>query len=118
MDRGLDHVPRVLCGHHGSVELRSASVLGAASALYGRILWLHWPDALLCHQGESPLGVGNEKEQLANVLQHSAFLTLISAVIQVVCLAWYLVSYFPMGASSLRMVTTFGARQATSWMSG
>ncbi|SPN97803.1 related to SFT2 - suppressor of sed5 ts mutants [Cephalotrichum gorgonifer] len=49
---------------------------------------------------------------------HSTLLTLFSAVIQIVCLAWYLVSYFPMGSAGLRMATSFGARQATSWMTG
>jgi len=49
---------------------------------------------------------------------HSTFLTLISALIQIACLVWYLVSYFPMGSSGLRMATTFGARRATAWMAG
>ncbi|KAL0936618.1 uncharacterized protein CTRU02_208833 [Colletotrichum truncatum] len=49
---------------------------------------------------------------------HSTFLTLISALIQLACLVWYLVSYFPMGSSGLRLATTFGARRAAAWMSG
>ncbi|KAJ4394436.1 protein transport protein sft2 [Gnomoniopsis smithogilvyi] len=49
---------------------------------------------------------------------HSTFLTLISAVIQIACLLWYLVSYFPMGSSGLRIATTFGARRAAAWMTG
>ena len=48
----------------------------------------------------------------------STILTLIAAIIQIACLIWYLVSYFPMGSSSLRMATTFGARRAAAWMTG
>ncbi|KUI53948.1 Protein transport protein SFT2 [Cytospora mali] len=49
---------------------------------------------------------------------HSTILTLFSAIIQLACLVWYLVSYFPMGSSSLRMATSFGARRAATWMTG
>lgn len=49
---------------------------------------------------------------------HSTILTLFSAIIQLACLAWYLVSYFPMGSSGLRLATTFGARRAAAWVSG
>ncbi|KAI8629115.1 SFT2-domain-containing protein [Xylariaceae sp. FL1651] len=45
-------------------------------------------------------------------------LTLLSALIQIACLIWYLVSYFPMGSSGLRLATTFGARRAAAWMTG
>ncbi|GJC86894.1 hypothetical protein ColTof3_11008 [Colletotrichum tofieldiae] len=48
----------------------------------------------------------------------STLLTLISALIQLACLVWYLVSYFPMGSSGLRLATTFGARRAAAWMTG
>ncbi|KAK4212802.1 Got1/Sft2-like family-domain-containing protein [Rhypophila decipiens] len=48
----------------------------------------------------------------------STFLTLISAISQLACLIWYLVSYFPMGSSGLRLVSTFGARRAAAWMTG
>ncbi|CAK7235967.1 Protein transport protein sft2 [Sporothrix bragantina] len=47
---------------------------------------------------------------------HSTILTLISAIIQLACLLWYLVSYFPMGSSSLRFATSLGARRAAAWM--
>jgi len=49
---------------------------------------------------------------------HSTILTLFSAIIQLACLVWYLVSYFPMGSSGLRLATTFGARRAAAWVSG
>ncbi|KAI5463018.1 Got1/Sft2-like family-domain-containing protein [Mariannaea sp. PMI_226] len=49
---------------------------------------------------------------------HSTILTLFSAIVQLACLAWYLISYFPMGSTGLRLAGQFGARQATAWMSG
>ncbi|CAG9939318.1 hypothetical protein V2G26_000654 [Clonostachys chloroleuca] len=49
---------------------------------------------------------------------HSTILTLLAAIVQIVCLVWYLVSYFPMGSTGLRFATSYGARQATAWMSG
>ncbi|KAK1757614.1 protein transport protein SFT2 [Echria macrotheca] len=49
---------------------------------------------------------------------HSTLLTLFSGIIQLACLIWYLVSYFPMGSSGLRLATTFGARRAAAWMTG
>ncbi|KAH9216759.1 Got1/Sft2-like family-domain-containing protein [Leptodontidium sp. 2 PMI_412] len=48
----------------------------------------------------------------------STILTLISALIQLACLIWYLVSYFPMGSSGLRLATSFGAQRAAAWMTG
>lgn len=49
---------------------------------------------------------------------HSTIGTLLCAIIQLVCLAWYLVSYFPMGSSGMRLATTLGARRAAAWMTG
>ncbi|KAF5574193.1 transport SFT2 [Fusarium pseudoanthophilum] len=49
---------------------------------------------------------------------HSTILTLFSALVQLACLLWYLISYFPMGSTGLRFATSFGARQATAWMTG
>ncbi|KAH7197657.1 Got1/Sft2-like family-domain-containing protein [Fusarium flagelliforme] len=49
---------------------------------------------------------------------HSTILTLFSALVQLACLMWYLISYFPMGSTGLRFATSFGARQATAWMTG
>jgi len=48
----------------------------------------------------------------------SLVLTLISSLIQMACLIWYLVSYFPMGSSGLRLATSFGAQRAAAWMTG
>lgn len=45
-------------------------------------------------------------------------LTLLTAIVQLVCLVWYLVSYFPMGSSGLRLATSFGASRAAAWMTG
>lgn len=48
----------------------------------------------------------------------STILTLPCAILQLLCLAWYLVSYFPMGSTGLRLATSFGTRRATAWMLG
>lgn len=48
----------------------------------------------------------------------SSFLTLIAAIVQIAALIWYLVSYFPMGSSGLRLATSFGARRAAAWVTG
>ncbi|RSL70601.1 hypothetical protein CEP54_001748 [Fusarium duplospermum] len=49
---------------------------------------------------------------------HSTILTLFSAIVQIACLLWYLISYFPMGSTGLRLAASYGSRQAASWMSG
>ncbi|KAI0484763.1 SFT2-domain-containing protein [Xylariaceae sp. FL0804] len=49
---------------------------------------------------------------------HNTILTLFSAILQIACLIWYLVSYFPMGSSGLRLATSFGARRAAAWVTG
>ncbi|KAK4158187.1 hypothetical protein C8A00DRAFT_39568 [Chaetomidium leptoderma] len=46
----------------------------------------------------------------------STILTLLSGLVQLASLVWYLVSYFPMGSSGLRLVSSFGARRAANWM--
>ncbi|KAG8626258.1 hypothetical protein KVT40_005203 [Elsinoe batatas] len=46
----------------------------------------------------------------------STLLTLISAIIQLVCLLWYLVSYFPMGSTGLRFAARFGGQRMAAWM--
>ncbi|AEO65739.1 uncharacterized protein THITE_2077070 [Thermothielavioides terrestris NRRL 8126] len=46
----------------------------------------------------------------------NTFLTLLAGLIQLASLVWYLVSYFPMGSSGLRLVSSFGARRAAAWM--
>lgn len=48
----------------------------------------------------------------------STLLTFIACLIQIACLIWYLVSYFPMGSSGLRLATSFGAQRAAAWMTG
>ncbi|KAH6636705.1 Got1/Sft2-like family-domain-containing protein [Chaetomium tenue] len=46
----------------------------------------------------------------------STILTMFAGLIQLASLLWYLVSYFPMGSSGLRLVSSFGARRAAAWM--
>ncbi|TVY22743.1 Protein transport protein [Lachnellula hyalina] len=48
----------------------------------------------------------------------NTILTFISSIVQLACLLWYLVSYFPMGSSGLRLATTFGAQRAAAWVTG
>lgn len=48
---------------------------------------------------------------------HSTILTLIAAIVQMVCLVWYLVSYFPMGSTGLRFAARFGGNRISTWMS-
>ncbi|EON61487.1 hypothetical protein W97_00702 [Coniosporium apollinis CBS 100218] len=46
----------------------------------------------------------------------STILTLFSAIVQIVCLIWYLVSYFPMGSTGLRFAARFGGSRVAAWM--
>ncbi|KAB5580749.1 Got1/Sft2-like family-domain-containing protein [Coniochaeta sp. 2T2.1] len=48
----------------------------------------------------------------------STLLTLPCAIIQILTLLWYLVSYFPMGSTGMRLAATFGTRRAAAWMTG
>lgn len=49
---------------------------------------------------------------------HSTLLTLLSSVIQLVALVWYLVSYFPMGSTGLRFAARVGGGRVAAWMNG
>lgn len=46
----------------------------------------------------------------------STFLTFLAAIVQLVCLVWYLVSYFPMGSTGLRFAARFGGNRVAAWM--
>lgn len=46
----------------------------------------------------------------------STILTIIAAIVQILAAIWYTVSYFPMGAQSLKFASRIGARQVTSWI--
>jgi len=48
----------------------------------------------------------------------STILTLPCAIIQIITLVWYLVSYFPMGSTGMRLAASFGTRRAAAWVSG
>lgn len=47
---------------------------------------------------------------------HSTILTFIASIAQLICLLWYLVSYFPMGSTGLRFAARFGGSRVTAWM--
>ncbi|KAK8196524.1 Protein transport protein sft2 [Zalaria obscura] len=49
---------------------------------------------------------------------HSTLLTLVSSIVQLVCLLWYMVSYFPMGSTGLRFAAQFGGNRIAAWMNG
>ncbi|EME50346.1 hypothetical protein DOTSEDRAFT_69020 [Dothistroma septosporum NZE10] len=46
----------------------------------------------------------------------STILTLLSSIVQIVALVWYLVSYFPMGSQGLRFAASFGGNRIAAWM--
>ncbi|KAF2171384.1 hypothetical protein M409DRAFT_63687 [Zasmidium cellare ATCC 36951] len=46
----------------------------------------------------------------------SSILTLMSSIVQLVALVWYLVSYFPMGSQGLRFAARFGGSRISAWM--
>jgi hypothetical protein len=46
----------------------------------------------------------------------STILTLFSAIIQLLALLWYLVSYFPMGSTGLRFAARVGGGRVAAWM--
>ncbi|KAK5168250.1 protein transport protein sft2 [Saxophila tyrrhenica] len=48
----------------------------------------------------------------------STILTLLSSIVQLVALAWYLISYFPMGSTGLRFAARFGGDRVMGWMNG
>ncbi|KAL9086995.1 MAG: hypothetical protein Q9159_003889 [Coniocarpon cinnabarinum] len=48
----------------------------------------------------------------------STILTLVTAIVQMICLIWYIVSYFPMGSSGLRLAASFGTNRVAAWMNG
>ncbi|GAB7361169.1 hypothetical protein MBLNU230_g1202t1 [Neophaeotheca triangularis] len=48
----------------------------------------------------------------------NTLLTLVCAIVQLVSLVWYLVSYFPMGSQGLRFAARFGGGRVAAWMNG
>jgi hypothetical protein len=51
-----------------------------------------------------------------SVGMRSTILTILATVVQIIAAIWYTVSYFPMGAQSLKFASRVGARQVTAWM--
>lgn len=49
---------------------------------------------------------------------HSTLLTLISSIVQLICLVWYLVSYFPMGSTGLKFGARIAGNRVAAWMNG
>jgi len=46
----------------------------------------------------------------------STLLTLMSCIIQLLALAWYLISYFPMGSTGLRFGARLAGNRVAAWM--
>lgn len=42
---------------------------------------------------------------------------MLSSIVQIVALLWYMVSYFPMGSQGLRLASRFGVGRVQAWMS-
>ncbi|KAF2761948.1 SFT2-domain-containing protein [Pseudovirgaria hyperparasitica] len=49
---------------------------------------------------------------------HSTVLTFFAAMMQLVALLWYAVSYFPMGSTGLRFGARFAGNRVAAWMNG
>ncbi|KAF2131292.1 SFT2-domain-containing protein [Dothidotthia symphoricarpi CBS 119687] len=47
---------------------------------------------------------------------HSTILTFVAVIAQLICLVWYIVSYFPMGSTGLRFAARFGGNRVAAWM--
>ncbi|KAA6406375.1 MAG: Vesicle transport Got1 SFT2-like [Lasallia pustulata] len=50
------------------------------------------------------------------VARQNTLLTLFSSMVQLACLMWYLVSYFPMGGTGLRFAARFGSNRVAAWI--
>jgi hypothetical protein len=94
-------VSGVVGSDDGPLGIRYALDVLTTPPVYCGLLWVHSPYFIFQSRGKfhpqraDISSVANSKhEQL-----QSTILTLISALIQLACLAWYLVSYFPMGSS-------------------
>ncbi|EMF17122.1 protein transport protein SFT2 [Sphaerulina musiva SO2202] len=48
----------------------------------------------------------------------STILTLLTSIVQIVALIWYLVSYFPMGSQGLRLAARFGGGRISAALNG
>lgn len=48
----------------------------------------------------------------------STILTLFSAIVQLIALVWYLVSYFPLGSQGLMFAARVGGGRVAAWMNG
>ena len=118
VDARVNLVSLVLCCCHGPLDIFSTPCFDAEITLHSCLLWIFRPNNLLFHRGKSNNCFLVQLPLLSPVQLQSTVLALFSAIIQLACLIWYLVSYFPMGSSGLRLATTFGARRAAAWMSG
>ncbi|KAF2866683.1 Got1/Sft2-like family-domain-containing protein [Massariosphaeria phaeospora] len=51
-----------------------------------------------------------------SLAHYGILLTFVASAAQLVCLLWYLVSYFPLGSTGLRFAARFGGNRVAAWM--
>ena len=118
MDSGLYPIPCVVGSYYGTLDICPAPSLNTTATFHRCLLWIARIDSVFFTWSKLLAAETPENELLTPHKLHSTLLTLFSAIFQLACLIWYLVSYFPMGSSGLRLATTFGARRAAAWMTG
>lgn len=105
----------VLMGvHDGALPIRNAPHLGTSTPIHCHILWGDHSHDLLFYWGAYDTAFNDI--YLHSPQLHSTILTLLAAIVQLVALVWYLVSYFPMGSQGLRFAARVGAGRAAAWM--
>src|SRR2546423_12859847 len=93
------------------LDVFSTPDFGTTSTFHRSLFWLYRSHSLLFTGRKSQAHLKHVYHLLTGSESQlrSSLLTLTSAIFQLICLLWYLVSYFPMGSSGLRMATSFGA---------
>jgi hypothetical protein len=100
----------------GSREVSKCHFLAPYSSKTVQSL-LQWQRRALDIQGFKTHANGSRVHVTRSSFQlQSTFLTLIAAIVQIVALLWYLVSYFPMGSTGLRYAASFGGNRVAAWM--
>jgi hypothetical protein len=101
---GVSLVPSIMGCHDGTMELCLAPDVDTTSAFYGGLFWIYSSHSIFQSGRKCPTHALKlawyTLAKLKSFLKlGSTILTLISSIMQLACLIWYLVSYFPMGSS-------------------
>src|ERR1700693_1581778 len=85
------------------LDVFSAPDFGTTSTFHRSLFWLYRSHPLLFTRRKSQAHLKHLYHLLTvpDSQLRNSLLTLVSAIFQLICLAWYLVSYFPMGSSGL-----------------